>query len=207
MTAWVSRNRKQFESSDFFRPRRNYGDRMKGFQKVLEKYNLQSDTAIIYLEFGVASALSFTWWLTNSKNKDSRFYGFDTFEGLPEDWGFFYKKGAMSHGVTQLDDNRHQFIKGLFQDTLTNFIEENVVELKSEKRKIIHMDADLFSSTLFVLSQLYPYLHKGDVIIFDEFNVPSHEYYAFEIFTKTFYVNLKPISGINNFYQSIFVVD
>ncbi len=56
------------------------------------------------------------------------------------------------------------------------------------KPKIIHLDADLFSSTIFVLSQLYPYLKKGDIIFFDEFNVANHEFLAFKIFTESFYV-------------------
>jgi hypothetical protein len=112
----------------------------------------------------------------------------------------------MKYEMLELNDTRHQFIKGLFQDTFLNFINENLVELKSEKRKIIHLDADLFSATLFVLSQIYPYLRKGDIIIFDEFSVANHEFFAAEIFQKTFYIKLEPICAINNFYQLIFQV-
>ena len=41
------------------------------------------------------------------------------------------------------------------------------------------MDEDLYSSTLFVLTKLIPFLEKDDVIIFDEFGVPTHEFRAF----------------------------
>ena len=69
------------------------------------------------------------------------------------------------------------------------------------------MDADLFSSTIFVLSQLYPFLNKGDIILFDEFNVANHEFFAYKIFTESFYVKMKLVGAQNNFYQTAFVVD
>jgi hypothetical protein len=40
---------------------------------------------INYIEFGVAAKYSFKWWLEQNKNAQSEFYGFDTFDGLPED--------------------------------------------------------------------------------------------------------------------------
>ena len=69
------------------------------------------------------------------------------------------------------------------------------------------MDADIFSATLFALSQLYPYLQKGDIIMFDEFNVYGHEFKAFRLFTECFYVKLKLISAQNNFYHAAFEVE
>jgi hypothetical protein len=69
------------------------------------------------------------------------------------------------------------------------------------------MDADLYSATLFALSQLYPFLRKGDIILFDEFNVPMHEFKAYKEFTASFYVKLKPVAAVNNFYQAAFVVE
>ena len=53
----------------------------------------------------------------------------------------------------------------------------------------------------------YPYLKKGDIIFFDEFNVANHEFLAFKIFTESFYVKLRPIGAVNNFYQTAFVVE
>ena len=63
------------------------------------------------------------------------------------------------------------------------------------------MDADLYSSTLFVLSTIYPYLNNGDIIIFDEFAVPTHEFKAFTEFTSAFSVNYEIIGAINNYLQ------
>jgi hypothetical protein len=106
----------------------------------------------------------------------------------------------------ELKDDRAEFIRGIFQKSLLPFIESNK-NLLTDKPKVIHLDADLFSSTLFVLSQLYPYLKKGDIIFFDEFNVANHEFLAFKIFTESFYVKLRPVGAVNNFYQIAFIVE
>jgi O-methyltransferase len=60
---------------------------------------------------------------------------------------------------------------------------------------------------MFVLSQLYPFLNKGDLVLFDEFNVANHEFFAYQIFTDSFYVKLRLIGAQNNFYQTAFVVE
>lgn len=190
--------------NDFFTWKRDHDKRYILYKQVSELYNLKN-TAVDYLEFGVASGNSMRWWAGENENADSRLYGFDTFEGLPENWGSTFKKGAMRADVPQTGDERVKFVKGLFQDTLPGFLKEH--DLSGSKRKIIHLDADLFSSTLFALSSLSPVLRPGDIILFDEFNVPNHEYYALRIFEKTFYRKLKLLGAVNNFYQAAFVVE
>jgi hypothetical protein len=66
---------------------------------------------------------------------------------------------------------------------------------------VIHLDADLYSATLFVLSQLYAKLKPGDIILFDEFNVPMSEFRAFEDFASSFYVDYEVIGAVNNYFQ------
>src|SRR5947208_7888231 len=105
------------------------------------------------MEFGVADGHSFRWFLQQNKNPDSRFYGFDTFTGLPEDFGV-YKKGLFNtnNQVPQIDDARVKFFQGLFQQTVPGFLSE----LNNTKRNVVMMDADLYSATLYVLSSLAP---------------------------------------------------
>ena len=204
LTSWVHKHKSEkLLTNDFYRPVRNYDDRLKSFDAIAAHYKLY-EIPVCYLEFGVASGGSFKWWMNTCRNPESRFYGFDTFEGLPESWGVF-TKGDMSAAIPEINDNRGMFIKGIFQDTLNYFLQEYGPSLKG-KQKLIHMDADLFSATLFALSQLYPYLEKGDIIMFDEFNVYGHEFMAFRYFTECFYVNLKLISAQNNFYHAAFEV-
>lgn len=149
------------------------------------------DEAIDYFEFGVYRGESLKWWVENNRKEESRFVGFDTFTGLPEDWGTF-KRG---HFTTQsqipaIADNRVTFEKGLFQDTLDRFLES----YSSARRKVVHLDADLYSSTIFVLTRLGPLLKCNDVLIFDEFlawDNPAHELRAFSDFAGSYRITYK----------------
>jgi hypothetical protein len=181
--------------NDFYQSRWDYQRRYNLYEEIIKAEGVDK-SPIDYLEFGVANAASFKWWLQKNISPGSRFYGFDTFEGLPEKWGP-YAKGAMAAKLESLDitDQRASFYKGLFQDTVIPFLEE----YKSTNRKLIHMDADLFSSSIFVLSQFYRVLNDGDIILFDEFAVPRHEFLAFKIFTESFYVDYDVIGAANNY--------
>lgn len=201
LTRWISRQQKSNSFNDFFNPKRDHANRYKLFDHIVIKEALAQD-AIDYLEFGVSKGNSFRWWSSANKHPDSRFYGFDTFEGLPEDWGT-YNKGDMSAGMPVMEDTRCTFLKGLFQDTLFEFIRTHPLH---ERRKIIHLDADLFSSTLFVLTTLAKDLRKGDILLFDEFNVPNHEWMAYDIFVKSFYIKTELLGAVNNYYQVAFKI-
>jgi len=182
--------------SDFYSNTFDYKKRVLLFEYVIEKEKL--DGNIDYLEFGVSTGNSFRWWTSRIKNKNARFYGFDTFTGLPEDWGPF-KAGDMSNGNKPpvINDDRINFYQGLFQQTFIPFL----ANYTNKNRKVIHLDADLYSSTLYILTLITPYLNSGDIIFFDEFNVPMHEYKAFAEWSNSFYIDYEVIGTVNNFYQ------
>lgn len=181
--------------NDFYSGKWDYSKRYELYEKIFVKENISG--AINYLEFGVAGGTSFRWWIERNKNEASRFFGFDTFTGLPEDWNVF-KAGAMSAGgkLPEINDIRGKFLKGLFQDTLPAFLKE----FNNDKRKVIHMDADLYTSTLYVLASLHPYLKAGDIIFFDEFAVPRHEFLAFKNYADSFRVSYEVIGTMNNYF-------
>ena len=181
--------------NDFYNGKWDYSSRLTLYQKVFEKENLSSP--VNYLEFGVSKGASFKWWIEHNKNPESEFFGFDTFTGLPEDWNVF-KAGAMSAGgnFPVINDNRATFIKGLFQDTLSPFLKT----FKNDKRKIIHMDADLYTSTLYTMATLHPFIKAGDILFFDEFAVPQHEFLAFKNYVDSFRVSYEVIGAMNNYY-------
>ncbi|MFN8240526.1 MAG: class I SAM-dependent methyltransferase [Bacteroidales bacterium] len=195
LSAWISRNRST-PYSDFYSGKFDYSKRYALYEHLVMTENLDSE--IDYLEFGVAGGHSFRWWTQHVKTPGSRFFGFDTFTGLPEDWGSF-KKGDMSNGnePPSIDDNRCSFYQGLFQQTLPAFLKS----YRRGKRLVIHMDADLYSSTLFVLTSLSPFLNSDDIIIFDEFNVPMHEFKAFSEWVSAYYIRYNTLAASNNFYQ------
>ena len=197
---WINQNKK-LPYNDFFSGNRNYEKRLGLYQYLLD--NFVKKNPINYLEFGVANGGSFYWWLQNHTNTDSRFHGFDTFSGLPEDWGHF-KKGEMNNGneVLKTDDKRTLFYQGLFQQTLPGFLKT----FDNNMLTVIHMDADLYSSTLYTLTSLAPYLKKGDIIFFDEFCVPTHEFLAVKNFTESYYIDLKPVAASNNYLFTAFQV-
>lgn len=181
--------------NDFYQEEWDYNRRYNLYE-ALDKQEGLFGQAIDYLEFGVAGGNSLKWWLQHNTNPESRFFGFDTFEGLPEKWGHF-EKGSMAHAMESLNitDPRASLHKGLFQESLLPFLQG----YDGRNRRLIHLDADLFSSTLFTLSQLYRFLKPGDILLFDEFAVPQHEFLAFKIFTESFYVDYDVIGAANNY--------
>jgi hypothetical protein len=46
----------------------------------------------------------------------------------------------------------------------------------------------------------------GDIIFFDEFVVPTHEFKAFLDFTQSYYIKLELIAAANNYYFTAFKV-
>jgi len=181
---------------DFYNGRVDYTERFKLHQYILEKEKLNDE--INYMEFGVADGISFKWWIAGNQNPASRFYGFDTFTGLPEDFGVMKKPDYDTKGnYPDVKDSRCEFIPGLFQDSLDGHINK----IDFSKRLVLHMDADLYSSTLFVLTRLYSKLKKDDIIIFDEFGVPTHEFRAFLDFTSSYYLKFEYLGAVNNYLQ------
>jgi hypothetical protein len=72
---------------------------------------------------------------------------------------------------------------------------------------VILLDADLYSATLFVLASLAPYLNENDLVLFDEFSVPTQEFKAFYEFRQAYpHIQLQPIAAANNFYFTAFKV-
>lgn len=127
---------------------------------------------ITYLEFGVAAGNSMREILKRFPHKDALFYGFDSFDGLPERWtplstvdwaqGAFSTRGI----VPDLNDGRVAFVKGWFQNTLPPFLSLRCVG--GPRLHLVHFDADLYSATLFILGTLWPHIPEY-YFVMDEF--------------------------------------
>jgi O-methyltransferase len=158
------------------------------FEKRIELYahiaSIVGDEPIDYLEFGVWKGDAIDAWRKLNTAPASRFVGFDTFAGLPEDWEQGHPKGTFStQGATpDIDDARVSFVKGLFQNTLLPFLEQT----KFRNRLVINIDCDLYSATLYVLTMLDRYFQPGTMIIFDDFYSMSHEFKAFVDYDRSF---------------------
>jgi hypothetical protein len=120
------------------------------------------------LEFGVATGRTlnqFAKWLPNKF-----VYGFDGFEGLPEDWTSRMRKGFFARSRLPRVRENCKLVVGWFDQTLPIFknrIENNAIAL-------LHVDCDLYSSTVTILNNLKDNIVPGTVIIFDEYiNYPG----------------------------------
>lgn len=104
-------------------------------------------------------------------------YGFDSFDGLPEDWepGRF-EKGHFA--CEQPTAPNATIIPGWFAATLPSF---DFAELGHIG--LWHLDADLYSSTMTILDHIGPHLESGAYLVFDEWHGASrcveHEQRAF----------------------------
>jgi hypothetical protein len=202
LSKWIYKQEKDDVSNDFFQIKRNYSKRYKLYEYVISKFDLK-EQPFDFIEFGVYQGSSLKWWSKNIEHHEVRFFGFDSFEGLPEKWGM-YCKGDMSTTMPQFEDERIALIKGLFQETLPNFLKNRY---EGKYRKVIHLDADLFTATLFVLTSIAPFLRSGDILFFDEFNVPNHEFFAYKIFTESYYMKMNLVGAMNNYAQVAFIIE
>lgn len=150
----------------------NTGRKRYDLHGYVSKY-IGTAQPVDYLEFGVYQGESIRFWANSQPHPDSRFFGFDSFEGLPGDWYRPYetlKKGHFSTGgnIPDIDDPRVRFVKGWFNETLPGFLKD----YKPAGRLVLYLDADLYSSTLCVLTALHEHLKPGSVIVFDDFDCP-----------------------------------
>jgi O-methyltransferase len=165
-----------------------------------------------YLEFGVFEGNSIKYFAKINQQAESKFYGFDCFEGLPEAWhltgGGVMEKGTfdVNGAIPKTDDTRIHFVKGIFQNSLIPFLEEHHLEL-TNKPKLIHLDADLYSSEMFCLSQLYRYLENGDVIFFDDFFVVEHDFRTLMDWSKSHLVEATMIAHTPGYGQAAFRIE
>jgi O-methyltransferase len=168
--------------------------------------NVLHNDAIDYLEFGVYRGDSIRRWSTINTHPNSRFFGFDSFEGLPEGWTNKHGEGAfdVSGNIPQIDDPRVSFVKGWFQHTLRPML----ANFQPRSRLVIHNDSDLYSSTLYVLATLDQLIVPDTVIVFDEFCVALHEFRAFFDYQRAFMRSATPLAMTEDFAtQAAFVFD
>ncbi|MEK6748984.1 MAG: TylF/MycF/NovP-related O-methyltransferase [Pseudomonadota bacterium] len=164
------------------------GDRLpknRGRFEVLEDAlrEISLDDGLV-LEFGVYKGETLVY-IANMI--DTYVYGFDAFEGLPENWFFehimaeFDLKGKVPDIKVHRDNVR--LVKGWFNETLPDFIKN-----ANKSVKFLHIDCDIYSSTKTIFDGLKNNIVAGTIIVFDEyFNYPGwreHEFKAFQEYVK-----------------------
>lgn len=113
------------------------------------------------LEFGVWSGRSLRVVAESRQGRDV--YGFDSFQGLPEDYRWDVGRGTFALD-TLPDVPGAELVVGWFADTLPEFLDTHDGPVA-----FVHVDSDLYSSAATVLGLVGPRLMAGSVLMFDEF--------------------------------------
>jgi hypothetical protein len=152
------------------------------------------------LEFGVWRGSTIKQ-LRDSLPDTFEIYGFDSFEGLPEDWvgticgkGFFTTDGV----IPSIDGVK--FFKGWFNDTIHQYKEI------AKPISLLHVDCDLYSSTITVLYELREFIMPGTIIVFDEWYYNhsdieehrQHEQKAFYEWVKEFNIEYQLLDEVES---------
>jgi tetratricopeptide (TPR) repeat protein len=131
-----------------------------------------------FYEFGVWMGGSFRYLAPHF----SQSYGFDTFDGLPENWGAI-SKGEYSSFSQVPKIEGAKFCVGKFEDTLPEFF-----SVERPISGVLNFDADLYSSTLCALDHALPVIDDKTILLFDEFLVneqwENDEFRALEEFCQ-----------------------
>ena len=148
------------------------------------------------LEFGVATGRTlnqFAHWLPNKP-----IHGFDGFVGLPEDWTSRMRKGFFARSTLPRVRHNCQLWVGWFNETLPKFKEK--IQL-TRPIALLHVDCDLYSSTVTILNSLKDNIVPGTVIVFDEYiNYPGwqlDEFKAWQEHCKMYGVNYEYIGRVS----------
>jgi len=118
-------------------------------------------------EFGVAGGKSINYLAKLLPTH--RLYGFDTFEGLPQDWRANAPKGTFRQKSLPVVASNVELVCGLFDQSLPGFLEKH-----PEPMLLLHVDCDLYQSARTVFELTGERIRPGTIIIFDEFfNYPG----------------------------------
>jgi hypothetical protein len=148
----------------------------------------------LYCEFGVYRGLSINFIASLVKQE---VHGFDSFEGLPEDWRGGYSRGMFKmSGLPRVAGNV-RLHKGWFEESVPVFKSEH-----SGPLAFVHIDSDVYSSSKTVFCVLGDWIVPGTVIQLDEFfNYPGWrhgEFKALAEFVSAFAVELEFIGYTRN---------
>lgn len=123
----------------------------------------------LFLEFGVFKGESLRY--IAKKNPGREVHGFDSFQGLPEQWAHNPEGTFTTHGKLPKVPANVQLWKGYFEDSLPAWCKnhEGIIAF-------LHIDCDLRSSTEVILNNLSGSIRPGTVIVLDDyFNFPGWE--------------------------------
>lgn len=120
----------------------------------------------ICLEFGVAGGSSINFLSKSLPN--FRFFGFDSFLGLKEDWkGHHAAKGSYSrNGVLPRVNSNVELIPGWFDETVPVFLQQHGGDMSD--LRLVHIDSDTYEAAVVIFDEIGKSLKPGVFVLFDE---------------------------------------
>ena len=142
------------------------------------------------LEFGVRHGESIRY--IANRLKDRKIHGFDSFEGLPEDWtgnAFSQNDFTLNGKMPQVPENVILH-KGWFDKTISEYNKKHDDDIA-----FINLDCDIYSSTKTVFDELVHKIKKDTIILIDDFfnyrNWKQHQYKAFQEFVEEYQIKFE----------------
>ena len=134
-----------------------------------------------YFEFGCHEANTMRMaWKAFRHLFDLKYVAFDSFEGLPEmedfDRSAIFVPGNLQTSEKEfirivtnagMPKQKLQTVKGFYDQSLTDSLRDQLLPTKAA---VIYIDCDLYSSTVSVLKFIRPFLQKGTIVLFDDWN-------------------------------------
>lgn len=115
----------------------------------------------LVLEFGVYRGKSIR---LIASLVDGAVHGFDSFQGIPEDWCHEARGSYSTEGLIPEVPDSVTLHAGWFEDSIPPFIEREKGPVR-----MMNIDCDLYSSTRTVLTQFAGQIGPGTVLVFDEY--------------------------------------
>lgn len=156
---------------------------LPAIERCLEKsQQLGTSNKGDYYEFGIFKGYAF-WHAQNTANRigllNTRFFGFDSFEGLPEvteekkkdfykgQYACSYDSVVKNLDAQGVDWKRTTLVKGFFDQSLTLKIR---AKHKMGKIAVGLIDCDIYHSTRDVLKFIEPMILDKTILMFDDWN-------------------------------------
>ena len=187
-------------SPDYFKSHQNRNDRTGALYRAWG-HVISSNMGGAYYEFGIYKGSSFresfltyqiyaNWMLSQSNSSekwrqkikydfDHHFYGFDTFEGMPENLenneqfaqgsflGSLENVKLEGEKIGMCEGDSVKYVKGIFSEVLRNDTLE-IVNL--QPAAIVNIDSDLYMSACDALEIVKPKLQQGTILMMDDWN-------------------------------------
>jgi Methyltransferase domain len=160
---------------------------LKGGCKAKDRFDALSiaaeqtrSVAGLAMEFGVFQGITLRH-IAKAIGPNRRVIGFDTFEGLPDDWGALLQKGTFATNRPSFDGFPNVSLEvGRIENTLPKYLECN-----SQPISLIHIDCPYYEINVFILERVLPLMPPNSVVVFDEYyGYPSYEDHEFKAWSE-----------------------